>query len=156
MTQVYTVDGFGDLYETAEQLPDVEKRGTILAANDRTDDTEVIGYRTPLISENESVVGDVSRTARRLFYEPRFRHDFNNIRIYQGRQATELCNQFNARAFTYGRESISGQENSTPTPDPANSYWPMSWHMSFSKAIHAGCRDSVRESPMTEWSITSD
>ena len=61
MTQVYTVDGFADLYETAEQLPDVEKRGTILAANDRTDETEVIGYRTPLISEHESVVGDVSR-----------------------------------------------------------------------------------------------
>jgi hypothetical protein len=61
MNDVYTIDGFDDLYETADELPEVEKRGTILAANDRTEETEPLGYRTPLISENESVVGDVSR-----------------------------------------------------------------------------------------------
>lgn len=61
MTRVYTVDGFADLYETAEELPDVAKRGTILAVNDQAGESEPLGYRTPLISENESVVGDVSR-----------------------------------------------------------------------------------------------
>lgn len=61
MTRVYTVDGFDDLYETAETLPEIQKRGTIFARDDDTDDSTVIGYRTPLISENGSVVGDVSK-----------------------------------------------------------------------------------------------
>ena len=61
MTRVYTVDGFADLFETAEQLPDIEKRGQIYAFNDHTEESDLIHYRTPLISENENVVGDVSK-----------------------------------------------------------------------------------------------
>jgi hypothetical protein len=40
----------------------------------------------------------------RLFFEARFSHDFNAVRIHDNKRAAAIANRINARAFTLGRD----------------------------------------------------
>ena len=46
--------------------------------------------------------------AIRSFFEPRFDHDFRNVRIHAGAQAAESARSINARAYTVGRSIVFG------------------------------------------------
>lgn len=44
----------------------------------------------------------------RAFFEPRFGVDFKNVRVHNGRDASELARTVNARAFTIGSDIVFG------------------------------------------------
>lgn len=51
----------------------------------------------------------------RAFMEPRFGHDFSNVRTHTNSQATALSHQINARAFTVGQHIFFNQSEFQPT-----------------------------------------
>lgn len=46
--------------------------------------------------------------SERTFFEPRFGHDFSNVRIHQGEQESDISRSINARAFTLGNNIAFG------------------------------------------------
>ncbi len=55
--------------------------------------------------------------AERAFFEPRFGHDFSQVRVHTGAHASETVGAVNARAFTVGRDIVFGTgqySNDTP------------------------------------------
>src|SRR5687768_17234757 len=46
--------------------------------------------------------------ATRAFMEPRFGHDFGDVRIHTGSQAAQAAASLRARAFTLGRDIVFG------------------------------------------------
>jgi hypothetical protein len=46
--------------------------------------------------------------ADRCFFEPRFNHDFSQIRIHTDERAVDLAKSINARAFTFGKDIVFG------------------------------------------------
>jgi Domain of unknown function (DUF4157) len=64
-------------------------------------------------SEIPSTVHDVLRssgqpldTETREFMEPRFRHDFSQVRVHTNRRAAESARELNALAYTVGRDMV--------------------------------------------------
>ena len=49
--------------------------------------------------------------AERAFFEPRFGHDFSQVRIHASAQAAEVARAVNSRAFTVENLSCSGLVN---------------------------------------------
>ncbi len=58
--------------------------------------------------------GEPLDTATRIFMEPRFGHDFSNIRVHSGAQAAESAQAVNALAFTVGRNVVFGAGQYAP------------------------------------------
>ena len=50
----------------------------------------------------------------RSFMEPRFGHDFSQIRVHSGTRATESAGELNARAYTVGSDIVFGAGHYTP------------------------------------------
>ena len=50
----------------------------------------------------------------RSFFEPRFGHDFSQVRVHTGGQAGEVARDARARAFTYGRDIVLGPGQYAP------------------------------------------
>jgi hypothetical protein len=50
----------------------------------------------------------------RAYFEPRFGHDFTQIRIHQGAAALESARMLNAKAFTCGRHIVFGEGQYAP------------------------------------------
>lgn len=50
----------------------------------------------------------------RGFFEPRFRHDFSQVRIHNDSHAADLARGINARAFTIGRDVVFGTGQYSP------------------------------------------
>ncbi|MGH6918478.1 MAG: DUF4157 domain-containing protein, partial [Geminicoccaceae bacterium] len=55
--------------------------------------------------------------ALRGFFEPRFGHDFSQVHIHQGSQASEAARAIGARAYTLGRDLVFGQGQYRPGSD---------------------------------------
>lgn len=53
-------------------------------------------------------------TATRDFVEPRFGHDFSNVRVYTDRRAAESAQAVNALAYTVGHNVVFGQGQYAP------------------------------------------
>ena len=53
-------------------------------------------------------------TSARNFFEPRFGHDFSQVRIHTNRQAAEAAQAVKARAFTLGRDVVFGAGQYAP------------------------------------------
>ncbi len=53
-------------------------------------------------------------TTARAFYEPRFGHDFSDVRVHTDSRAAETARAVNARAFTVGREVVFGPGEYAP------------------------------------------
>ncbi len=49
--------------------------------------------------------------SERDFFEPRFGHDFSQVRIHSGALAAEMARAVNAEAFTVGRDVVFGGNN---------------------------------------------
>lgn len=54
----------------------------------------------------------------RSFFEPRFGYGFGAVRIHTGRQAADLADAFDARAFTYGRDVYFARDEFRPETTP--------------------------------------
>ena len=52
--------------------------------------------------------------AQRSFFEPRFNHDFSNVRVHTGGTAAESAHAIKARAFTVGRDIAFGAGQYAP------------------------------------------
>ncbi|MFL6201387.1 MAG: DUF4157 domain-containing protein [Thermoanaerobaculia bacterium] len=55
--------------------------------------------------------------SERGFFEPRFAHDFGNVRLHTGPDAAELARSVQARAFTLGSSVVFGAGQYTPDSD---------------------------------------
>ncbi len=52
--------------------------------------------------------------AARSFFEPRFGHDFSDVRVHTGNSAAETSRSISARAFTVGRDVVFGSGEYSP------------------------------------------
>ena len=82
-------------------------------------------YQQPVIgdAEDNEVASDLTSslgagetldTASRTYFEPRFGHDFGNVRIHHGPQADRAAASVQARAFTLGRNVVFAAEEHDP------------------------------------------
>lgn len=65
----------------------------------------------PHVEENISSMrggGQPLSESVRSFFEPRFGHDFNQVRIHTGANAAESARVMNAHAYTFGRDVVFG------------------------------------------------
>ena len=67
------------------------------------------------ISRLRQSVGSTLPASTRAFMEPRFGHDFTNVKIHTGSQAADLSRSVNARAFTVGHDIFFNQGEYQPT-----------------------------------------
>lgn len=64
----------------------------------------------PIVHEVLSTPGQPLDTQTRSFMEPRFGHDFGNIRVHADAKAAESARAVNALAYTVGRDIILGED----------------------------------------------
>ncbi len=55
--------------------------------------------------------------ASRGFFEPRFGHDFSNVRVHDGPEAATAAAGIRARAFTFGQDVVFGAGEHNPASD---------------------------------------
>src|SRR5690349_11231589 len=74
--------------------------------------------------ELPEIVHDVLRStgqpldpATRAFLEPRFGHDFSNVRVHTDARAAESARAVNALAYTVGRDVVFGAGQYAPNTD---------------------------------------
>ncbi len=56
-------------------------------------------------------------TAARNYFEPRFNHDFSNVRIHHGTEAAAVADEVHARALTVGRDVVFAAGQYDPKSD---------------------------------------
>lgn len=61
--------------------------------------------------------GNPLAEATRAFFEPRFGHDFSQVRIHADGQAADAARALNARAYTLGSNIVFGSGQYAPTTD---------------------------------------
>lgn len=61
--------------------------------------------------------GEPLDAATRSFMEPRFGHDFGQVRVHTDEQAAKAAESYHARAYTVGRDIIFGAQEYTPETD---------------------------------------
>src|SRR5262245_55445219 len=69
-------------------------------------DTRESGEVPPIVHEVLRSSGRPLDAATRAFFEPRFGHDFSNVRVHTGASATESAHSVNARAYTVGKHIV--------------------------------------------------
>ena len=81
------------------------------------------GIETSAPAQLESSLDDLKNsgtaipTQSRHFFEPRFAHDFSNVKIHTGANAEQLTEAFNARAFTFANNIVFGAGEFQPNSD---------------------------------------
>jgi len=74
------------------------------------------GYEVPsLVHEVLSSSGQPLDTETRSFMEPRFGHDFSQVRVHADERAAESAQAVNALAYTVGSDVVFGPGEYTPT-----------------------------------------
>jgi peptidoglycan hydrolase-like protein with peptidoglycan-binding domain len=72
----------------------------------------------PVVHDVLSSTGQPLEAGARAFFEPRFGHDFSQVRVHTGTTATAAAQAVNARAFTVGKNIVFGAGGYQPqTPD---------------------------------------
>jgi len=87
-----------------EKCEECEKKGNLLQrkSNSRSDPTEV----PPIVHEVLNSPGQPLDPATRAFMEPRFGHDFSQVRVHTDGKAAESARVVNAMAYTVGRDIV--------------------------------------------------
>jgi hypothetical protein len=70
-----------------------------------------------IVSEAIQTSGRPLDTSTREFFEPRFGHDFSNIRIHDDDKAASSANAVNAKAYTIGEHIVLGANQAAPQSD---------------------------------------
>jgi hypothetical protein len=85
-----------------------------------------VGSQTDLQAVVPSIVHEVLRSpgqpldlATRAYFEPRFGHDFSQVRVHADPQAAESAQAVNALAYTVGQHIILGVRHDTPQTETA-------------------------------------
>jgi Domain of unknown function (DUF4157) len=68
----------------------------------------------PIVHEVLNSPGRPLDPATRAFFEPRFGHDFSEVRVHTDARAAESARAVNALAFTVGRDVVFGQGHYAP------------------------------------------
>ena len=68
----------------------------------------------PIVHDVLNSAGRPLDAATRQFMEPRFGHDFSNVRIHTGSQAAESARAVNALAYTVGHNVVFGSGQYAP------------------------------------------
>lgn len=71
------------------------------------------GVAPPIVQDVLAVPGQPLDGATRVFFEPRFGHDFGNVRVHADERAAESARAVHASAYTVGRDIVfaSGRYN---------------------------------------------
>jgi len=73
-----------------------------------------VGEVPPIVYDVLRSTGQPLETETRAFFEPRFRHDFSQVRVHTDQQAAESAKSVNARAYTVGRDIAFGTGEYAP------------------------------------------
>ena len=68
----------------------------------------------PLVQKILHSPGQPMDQSARSYFEPRFGHDFGQVRVHSGRQADQAAHSINARAFTTGSHIVLGSAQHAP------------------------------------------
>lgn len=68
----------------------------------------------PIVHEVLRAPGQPLDSATRAFFEPRFGHDFSQVRVHADAKAVESARAVNALAYTVGRDIVFGQGQFAP------------------------------------------
>jgi Domain of unknown function (DUF4157) len=98
---------------TSHQCDSCKSKGGVLQrkASARDDSSEV----PPLVHEVLRSPGQPLDSATRAFFEPRFGHDFSQVRVHNDAKAAESARAVNALAYTVGRDVVFGMGRYAPT-----------------------------------------
>jgi Domain of unknown function (DUF4157) len=72
----------------------------------------------PTVHETLSTPGQPLDEETRAFMEPRFGHDFSQVRVHADARAAESARALNARAYTVGRDVVFGEGAYAPSATP--------------------------------------
>ena len=117
----------GDIYEQeADRVADAVMRMPEPQVQQQTEPEEVFQAKELTSQTSESTLNIESRInalqargrplpeSTRSFFEPRFGHDFSQVRVHTDAQAAEMARAMNARAFTTGRDIVFGAGQYAP------------------------------------------
>ena len=118
----------GDAYEQeADRLAEQVMRMPEVDVNERPNDvgSPLVQRRTPdggtAVAEVPPIVHDVLNSpgqplnaVTRAFFEPRFGHDFSQVRVHAGERAEQSALELNAFAYTVGRNVVFGSGQYLP------------------------------------------
>ena len=83
--------------------------------------TKAVSGRTPIITRSVQAQinslrdgGQPLPAGVRKFFEPRFGHDFSQVRLHSDGRAAEMARAFNAKAFTVGHDIVFGRRRYAP------------------------------------------
>jgi len=91
---------------------DCEKKKGVLQRNAANDEKTSEG--PPIVNEVLSSSGRSLDAATRAFFEPRFGHDFSQVRVHTDAQAAESASAVNAHAYTVGPSVVFGEGQFAP------------------------------------------
>ena len=72
-------------------------------------------FAPPIVHDVLNSAGRPLDAATRQFMEPRFGHDFSNVRVHTGSQAAESARAVNALAYTVGNNVVFGSGQYAPS-----------------------------------------
>jgi hypothetical protein len=89
--------------------------------NNSTVQTKASSGHTPAVTPNVAngiqtlrVGGQPLPESTRSYFEPRFGHDFSQVRIHVDNRAAELASRINAKAFSFGEDVVFGSGQYQP------------------------------------------
>ncbi len=95
--------------ETAQRQPmEEDKEEGLLQAKVTLGHTPQVTSNVATNIQNLTGGGQSLPEATRSFFEPRFGHDFSQVRIHTDARAASVARSINARAFTLGRDVVFG------------------------------------------------
>lgn len=98
---------------------------------------------SPLVDKVLRSPGRPLDTATRVFFEPRFGHDFANVRIHSDVGASDAARAVNARAFTVGQNVVFADGEYAPHSRGGQKLLAHDWRTSRSKGRYRA-RSSVK------------
>src|SRR5260370_9075413 len=91
-----------------------ECRRKWLALQRRSPDQSGLSTVPPIVHEVLRSPGQPLDSGTRAFMEPRFAHDFSQVRMHTDAQAPDAAPAVNALAYTVGRDLVFGPSQSNP------------------------------------------
>jgi len=80
----------------------------------KTDGPAPANLVPPIVHEVLRSGGSPLEAKTRVFFEPRFGHDFSSVRVHSGALAAESARRVNARAYTVGNDIVLGLREGSP------------------------------------------
>ena len=91
-------------------------------------------------------------SATRAFMEPRFGHDFSQVRVHTGTKAAESARAVNARAYTVGNHVVFGVDQHSPGTMP----WRWLLAHELAHVVQQGIADTASVEPEPQVRVTAE